>query len=426
MKVQAPDLRVQKMLDRHLKSPAYRWDDITDPRRRRGRRWKLGQLMNAAFTGLLANCPTLRDMEAMTNEMGPAGRKYVPRRVPDTTLWQLMGKLDPREFRAKNQAQVRAAWRRKSLQPVGLPCGVLALDGKGLGALEHDAEGTAQKNHRSHDGSPYWLARVLRAVLTSAAGKPCVDQVPIGSKTNEVASFAAFFNELVAAYGGGDLFEIVTMDAGIVSLANADCIHAANKAYVMALKGSQPELQAEAHRRLGSRDRKPDYETEVEVYQGRRVQRRLYRTTDMAGYNDWTHLRQVWRVEKETRDTEGKLIETEDRYFLSSVPTGRLTSAQILLVVRGHWGIENDCFWTLDTQWREDAVPWCSQGLAVEVLSWLRLMAYNLLQFARRAHLRLRAPDGTLAPPPPWRHLFEWVRQAWRRPLLPEAETACV
>src|SRR5438093_24947 len=27
MKVQAPDLRVQKMLDRHLKTPAYRWDD---------------------------------------------------------------------------------------------------------------------------------------------------------------------------------------------------------------------------------------------------------------------------------------------------------------------------------------------------------------------------------------------------------------
>jgi hypothetical protein len=422
MKVQAPDLRVQKMLDRYLKTPAYRWDDITDPRCRRGRRWKLGELLNAAFAGLLANCPTLRDVEALTEEMGPAGRQYVSRRVPDTTLWEVLGKLDPRELRAKHQAQVRAAWRSKSLHPVGLPCGVLALDGKGLGALEHDAEGTAQKAHRAHDGTPYWLSRMLRAVLTSAQAKPCLDQMPIDGKTNEMGSFGAFFDGLIAAYGAGDLFEIVTADAGLVSRANADRVHAANKAYVFALKETQPELVAEARRLLGGK-RQPDIQTDAEVYQGRRVRRRLYRTTEMAGYHGWTHLRQVFRVEQETCDAEGKLIECVDRYFLSSVPAGRLTSAQILMVVRGHWGIENDCFWTLDTQWREDAVPWCSQSLAVEILSWLRLMAYNLLQFARRAHLRLRDAEGTPEPPPPWRRIFEWVRQAWRRPLLPEADS---
>lgn len=425
MKVQARDQRVQKLLDRHLKNPAYRWDDITDPRARRGRRWPLGQLLNAAFAGLLANCPSLRDVEAMTEEMGPAGRQHVPRRVPDTTLWELMGRLDPRELRAKIRAQVRSAWRSKSLAPVGLPCGVVAIDGKGLGALEHDADGTAQKAHRAHDGTPYWLSRVLRAVLTSAQAKPCLDQVSIGSKTNEMGSFGAFFDELIAAYGAGDLFDIVTVDAGMTSRANADRVHAANKAYVMAIKGTQPELFHAAQRRLGHHNRKPDFESETEVYQGRRIKRRLYRTTDLAGYNDWSHLKQVWRVEQETRDPEGNLVEREDRYFVTSLTVGRLSLAQILLVVRGHWGIENDCFWALDTQWREDAVPWCSQGLAVEVLSWLRLMAYNLLQLARRAHLRLRDTDGVLAPPPPWRRVFEWVRQAWRRPLLIDADTAC-
>ncbi len=168
MKVQPPDLLVQKLLDRVFKTPGCAWDDLTDPRHRRGRRWTLKHLINGALAGLLANCPTLRDVEKMTEEMSPAGRKYVPRRVPDTTLWQVIGKLDPRELRAKHQAQMRAAWRSKSLTPVSLPCGVVAIDGKGLGALEHDAEGTAQKAHRSHDGSPYWLTRALRAVLTRA------------------------------------------------------------------------------------------------------------------------------------------------------------------------------------------------------------------------------------------------------------------
>lgn len=254
-------------------------------------------------------------------------------------------------------------------------------------------------------------------MLTSAEAKPCLDQAPIGAKTNEMGCFPAFFGGLMTAYGGNDLFEVVTVDAGMVSRANADLIHAANKGYVMALKDGQPELLAEAQRLLG-KNGKPDFETGVEVYQGRRVRRRLFRTTEMAGYHGWSHLRQIWRVEKETRDVDGNLVEHENRYFLTNLTPGRLTAAQILDVVRGHWGIENDCFWTLDTQWGEDAVPWCSQGIAVEVLSWLRLMAYTLLQLARRTHLRLRLPNGDRQDPPPWRRIFQWVRQAWRRPLV--------
>jgi predicted transposase YbfD/YdcC len=425
MKVQARDRRVQKFLDRHGKSPGYRWGDLTDPRARRGRRWKLTELVSALFKGMLAACPTLRAVEGMTDEMGPQGRQDVPRRVPDTTLWALIPRLSVKELRAKNHQQVRAAWRSKSLQPIGLPCGVVAIDGKGLGALEHDANGAAQKAHRAHDGTPYWLSRMLRAVLTSAEARPCLDQMPIGAKTNEMGEFGRFFDGLMEAYGGGDLFEVVTVDAGMTSKANGDRVHAAGKAYIMALKDTQPELLREAQRVLAGRQ-DPDAETDWEVHQGKRIKRRLFRTDEMAGYHEWEHLRQVWRVEQETRDADGKTLECEQRYFLTSLHRGRLSGAQTLAVVRAHWGIENDCFWTLDTQWLEDAVPWCSQGQAVEVLSWFRLMAYNLLQLARRTHLRLRRPDGSLEDPPPWRRVFEWVRQALRRPLIDqEPEPVC-
>ena len=414
MKIQSRDRRVQKFLDHNLRSPAYRWDELTDPRCRRGRRWKFSELLDGAMSGLLAGCVSLREVEALTEEMGEMGRQYVPRRVPDTTLSDLFPRLCAGELRAKHVRQVRSHWRAKSFAPVGLPCGVLAIDGKGLGALEHDADGTAQRNYRAHDGVPYWLARMLRAVLTSAEGKPCIDQMPIGKKTNETGCFIRFFDGIMDAYGAGDLFEILTMDAGLTSRANADHIHAANKAYVMALKGTQPELLAEATRLLEPRrDQEPDAETGWEVYQGKTIRRRLFRTQEMAGYHDWAHLRQAWLVEQTTRHSDGK-IEVELRYFLTSVPWGRLSAAQILQVVRGHWGIENDCFWTLDTQWLEDSVPWCSTGNAVEVLSWLRLMAYNLIQLARRRHLRLRDQAGTQLPPPPWRRVFTWVRQALR------------
>jgi hypothetical protein len=359
---------------------------------------------------MLAGCLSLREVEALTEEMGEMGRQYVTRRVPDTTLWDVFPRLAVEELRAQNRRQVRMFWRSKSLEPEGLPCGVASFDGKGLGALEHNADGDAQKVHRQ-DGSAYWLSRMLRVVLTSSAAKPCLDQIPIGAKTNEVASFGGFFDDVVAAYD--PLFEIVTGDAGLTSKANADRVHEKGKAYVFALKDNQPELLAEAKRLLLPRvQRAPDAESEWETYQGKMVQRRIYRTHEIAGYHGWHHLQQAWLVEQLTRDKDGKVTIVEQRFFATSLRRGRLSSAQSLLVVRGHWGIENNCFWSLDTQWKEDAVPWCASGKAIEVVSWLRLMAYNLLQLARKRHLRARSDDGSSAAAPAWSRIFEWVRQA--------------
>jgi predicted transposase YbfD/YdcC len=421
MKVLSANRRVERFLARHLRAPAYGWGEITDPRAKRGRRWQLGELLNAALLGFMSGCRTLRGLEDLTEDFGAVGRRYVHRRVPDTTEWDLLGRLSTKELRLQHVCQVRLMWRAKKLEPVGLPCGIAAIDGKGLGALEHDANGTAQKAHRSHDGSEYYLARYLRAVLVSAESKPALDQMPIRAKTNEMGDFTRFFRRLMKAYGeNNDLIEGITVDAGLCSKANADVIHRYDRAYIMALKGPQAELLAEAERLLGRRT-SPDAETDWERHKGKLIKRRFFRTDEIAGYHDWHHLRQAWRVEQIVEDKNGN-IEKEQRYFLTSFPWGRLSPAQCLLVVRLHWGIENDCFWTLDTQWKEDFVPWCSRGRAVEVLSWLRLMAYNLLQLARRKSLRKKLPDGNREPPPPWSRVFAWVHQAWQ---LHEETSAC-
>jgi len=436
MDLQANDRRVQKFLDRHLQSPAWQWQDIGDPRGKRGQRRELKDLLNAAFAGLLAGCASLRDVELLSAEMGATGRQYVEERVPDTTLWDLfsgqrrrrrkntsgatMGLPGPAEmvkrplvaedFRRQLRRQVRAMWRSKSLQPRVLPCGVVSVDGKGLGALEHDAEGTAQKGHRN-DGSPYWLARVLRASLVSAPGAPLVDQLPIGAKTNETAMFVEFFDAIHQAYD--PLFEVVTTDAGMTSKANAGHVHAANKGYVMALKDNQPELAAEAKRLFRPLLRQEPCAKSSERYRGKTVHRRLYRTAEIAGYHDWEHLRQVWLVEQDTLEDNGR-HQKEQRFFLTNLHVGRLSCAQILALIRLHWRVENDCFWSLDMQWHEDALPWCTVGPAVEVLGLMRIMAYNLVQLARTRSLRPRGQNGHNVPLPSWRSLFRWVQQALR------------
>ncbi len=411
MKVIAENVRVQRFVGRHLKSPTYSWGEVSDPRKARGKRWKMRELMNALLMGFVSGCGSLRQVERLTKGVGKFGRSYVSRRVPDTTLTDLIPELSVTELREQNIIQVKGSWRKKELKPVGLPCGVVTVDGKGLGSLGHSAEGTAQLTHRE-DGSEYYLARVFRAVLTSAESRPCIDQMSIGAKTNEVADFIPFYDSLLKSYGdNNDLFEIVDVDAGMTSKANADRIHESLKAYVMALKDNQPELIREAERVLGNR-RKSEAETPWERYQGKRIQRRLFVTYEMAGYHDWGHLKQVWRVEQTTEYPDGK-IEKEQRYFLSSLHQGRLKPEQILLVVRGHWRVENDCFWSLDVQWNEDSAPWCRTGRSTEILSWVRLMAYNLVQKIRRRHMRKKLPDGKREAPPTWDEVFAWINQAW-------------
>jgi hypothetical protein len=409
MKLQPKDRRVDRFLTRQLAGPAFRFEAVEDPRQRRGRRWKLVELLRAMLHGLLANCVSLRDVETLTSEQAERDRR--PRRVPDTTLYELLPRLAVDGFRVALRKLAYSLWRSKSIEPVGLPCGVLTFDGKGIGTLDHDAAGSAQKAHRSHDGSPYWLPRVLRAVLTSSPVRPCLDQMTVPPETNERGAFDAFFASVLAAFGV--LFEILTLDAGFAARELAGRIVAAGKAYVIGLKENQPELLREARRLLVplASSTTPEAQTAWEKTKGKQVRRSLWRTMEMEGWNGWDHLRQVWFVRQETRDAEGR-ITVEERFFLTNLRKGRLSPWQILLVVRGHWGIENDCFGTLDLRWHEDDRPFCTQGHAVEVLGLLRMLAYNLLRVLRTRHLRERTSDGTPRPPHPWRDLFRWVRNA--------------
>jgi len=105
-------------------------------------------------------------------------------------------------------------------------------------------------------------------------------------------------------------------------------------------------------------------------------------------------------------------VETEDRYFVSSLLWNYLKPAQILLLVRGHWGIENDAYNSLDQQWLEDSGPWCTQGNAVWALGLLRLMAYNLVQYLRKRRLRRKDKTGAWMSPMCWRTVFDLIRQA--------------
>ena len=71
MTVPGLDRRVKSYLDRHLKAPVYRFENVPDPRDARGTRWPLRELVVAALLGMVAGCRTLREVEDLTVSVSP-------------------------------------------------------------------------------------------------------------------------------------------------------------------------------------------------------------------------------------------------------------------------------------------------------------------------------------------------------------------
>jgi hypothetical protein len=121
----------------------------------------------------------------------------------------------------------------------------------------------------------------------------------------------------------------------------------------------------------------------------------------------WRHARTFLRVEYVKRH-RGVVTERDARLFVSSLESSELTPAQWLLVVRSHWGVENQCHHTLDTAFAEDDRPWIEadpQGMLAVLL--LRRIAYTLLALYRA--VTLRSDEGRETR---WKHLLTSMRDA--------------
>ena len=283
------------------------------------------------------------------------------------------------------------------------------MDGKSTTAPVWDPQ-YAQRQPHSEGGGASGMVRTVTCALVSNRAKPCIDAVPIPAVTNEMGHFSAAFEGLMEVYGRSGLFSMVSYDAGACSEAHGREVVAAGCNYLFGLKGTHPTLLLEAKSRLGGlAAHQAEAQTEdTESKSGSRtVTRRLYRTAELAGYLDWTHLGTVLRVESEMVEA-GKVVAHEDRYFISSLPTDVLSAAQWLLLVRRHWGVENNCHHTWDTVFEEDDRPWIEKspkGMVAVML--LRRIAYNLLALFRTVTQRSEERRQT-----PWRTIVRWLYQA--------------
>jgi hypothetical protein len=269
-------------------------------------------VLSATFLGMVALERSFRGVERLTQSLGGCSAQFgLRRRVPDSTLARLFSSLDDEAgLRACLVEDIRRAQRRKALAPVGVPVSVAAIDGQTIWCSRQKLADPCCQAMPHESGTQYRL-HALHAVLVSAPSQPCIDQLMVPAKTNEMGAFATFIEQLIGSYGES-LFEVVSVDAGMTSRENAAAVTAAGLRYVMALKGTQPTLLEETKRLCGWGEHKQagyvcEARTPWERYRGNKVRRELYRSGQIAGWADWESARQVWRVKQTTELPDGTL-----------------------------------------------------------------------------------------------------------------------
>jgi DDE_Tnp_1-associated/Transposase DDE domain len=371
---------------------------VKDPRRRRGLRWALSAVLAGVVLGIAATASSVRAVEQQTARMGAVGLRFgIRRRMPRSTIGRVIAEVEPTELQEHLARVIREEHRRRSLEPVALPVGCVALDGKSIRAVHRRKVNEDCQEVHPDEGVTYYSYRVFRAVLMSTAAKLCVGQMTVPAATNEMGCFQDFFGWLLRSYGRSDLIEVVFADSGSASEANARRVDEAQRGYVLALKGNQPELEAEAKRLLlpKMRGEAPEAQDEgwVRDHKGRWIQRRMWRTGEIEGYLGWPHLRQaiVVRTVRRIGEPDGDSCREEvleDRYFVANLPLGhRLKGPHLLRAIRLYWQVE-EYFCVADVELEEDDRPYTQVGNGVPVTTLLRILAQNLLALLRDVHLR--------------------------------------
>lgn len=201
--------------------------------------------------------------------------------------------------RSQLHAQVRTDWRRQALEPVGLPCGGVAVDHKTrwTGPVAHAHAPPAQVVHQQERPASAQV-RAVCTVWRSAVSTPASEQVAIRAKTHEGGLFPEVLPGREATDGA--LMEIYRLEAGFGSPAQARLMAAAHQGSSRRLTGPQPEWWRDAERVLGA----PTTAEESSAWDpspGEQLRSHLSRTTAMEADRDWSHLQQGWRVANEMR-----------------------------------------------------------------------------------------------------------------------------
>jgi predicted transposase YbfD/YdcC len=326
--------------------------DLPDPRADNARH-ELVEVLFIAFLATLCGATSCSDMEEFGLSKEPLLRQVLTLEhgIPShDTFSRVFRMLDPKAFEAAFREFMAAFGAAAKL---GRTKGVVAVDGK---ALRRAYE--AGRSHMPKLMVSLWGAQTRMVLANTLA------------ENNDEAGAALKLIELVALKGC-----VVTADALHCHRKMAETIFERGGDYVLAVKDNQPSLLADAKAALAVLPKTAAPARSRDGGHGRQESRSALVTSapEMAAKHAFPGLKAVAKIV--CRRGTDKPIE---RFFLLS---RQYTAAELLRIVRAHWGIENGLHWTLDVVLDEDLAR-NRKDHAPENLAVLRRMALNVA----RAH----------------------------------------
>jgi predicted transposase YbfD/YdcC len=270
----------------------------------------------------------------------------------------LMNRMDPDLFAACFTAWVREIWPDRADQ--------VAIDGK--------------TSRRSHDwGTGKAPLHLVSAFATTQ--QMVLGQQAVADKTSETTAIPALIERLGA--DGGLKNALVSIDAVACNAHIAGRIRDAGAHYLLALKGNQPSLRAEAEALFSQNTSVLETTRAVEKGHGRIE----HRTVTVCCEVDWLSGERrfpgEWRfpdaatvIQVQAQTQSHNQSHGDTRYFISSA---HLSAEEAARAVRGHWAIENQLHWVLDVTFNDDQAR-CRTGHGAKNMAVVRHFALNLVR----------------------------------------------
>jgi predicted transposase YbfD/YdcC len=338
------------------------FQQLEDPRSTINQRHPLVSVVVIALLAVLAGAggPTAVARWAALKEGLLSRVLDLPHGVPRKDVFRrVLMVLNPAAFQACFADWLRSL-RAEAAAGTGVEQPVLAVDGKA--------------SRRSHDRNKGVGALHSVSAWAGEYGLS-LGQVACDEKSNEITAIPELLR-LVDIRGA-----IITIDAMGTQKAIAEQAVAGGADYVLALKGNQETLHQAVidyidEQLEGDLTGAQEHVT-AEKGHGREETRtylQLPAPGGLPGFMLWKGLRSIGLVTS-CCVRDGKET-AEARYYISSLA---VDVKQFARSVRGHWGIENGCHWSLDMTFREDESRLRERHLR-ENFAWLNRFALSLLK----------------------------------------------
>lgn len=171
----------------------------------------------------------------------------------------------------------------------------------------------------------------------------------------------------------------ITADALLTQRKLADYLVRERHAhYHFTVKANQPTLLNDIALLFQDR-RDPHSVTHDPPDHGRIETRKIWTSTELNGYLDFPHVRQVFAIERTSIEKKTGQSSRDIAYGITSRSPQQADARGLLEINRGHWSIENSCHYILDWNYDEDRCR-IRTGHGPENITCLRRFAIGLIK----------------------------------------------